>query len=65
MYTLILFTKTQWGTLFFAAQLALQVKAACAALPSEILNSALDIDICDKLKQYLTDQTFWKGVAAM
>jgi hypothetical protein len=65
VYTLILFTKTRWGTVFFAAQRAHKVKAACAALPSEILNSDLDIDICDKLKQLLTDQTYWKGVAAM
>jgi hypothetical protein len=64
-YVLILFTKTRWGTVFFAAQRASLVKAACAALPSEILNSDLDIDICDQLKHQVTDPTYWKGVAAM
>ena len=64
-YVLILFTKTRWGTVFFAAQRANRVKAACAALPSEILNSDLDIDIPDKLKQLLTDPLYWKGVAAL
>ena len=64
-YVLILFTKTRWGTVVFAAQRANVVKAACAALPSEILNSDLDIDISDKLKQLLTDPLYWKGVAAM
>jgi hypothetical protein len=64
-YVLILFTKTRWGTVFFAAQRANVVKAACAALPSEIVHSDLDIDIPDKLKQLLTDPLYWKGVSAM
>jgi hypothetical protein len=64
-YVLMLFTRTRWGTVFFAAQRANLVKAACSALPSEIVNSDLDIDICDKLKQLLTDPLFWKGAAAL
>ncbi|ETV94435.1 hypothetical protein H310_11763 [Aphanomyces invadans] len=38
-YVLILYTKTRWGAVFFAAQRASKVKAACAALPGEILNA--------------------------
>ncbi|RHY22795.1 hypothetical protein DYB32_009393 [Aphanomyces invadans] len=38
-YVLILYTKTRWGAVFFAAQRASKVKAACAALPGEILNT--------------------------
>jgi hypothetical protein len=64
-YVLILFTKTRWGTIYFAAQRASVVKAACAALPSEILNSDLDIDIPVQLKRQVTDPMYWKGVAAM
>jgi hypothetical protein len=64
-YVLILFTKTRWGTVFFTAQCANTVKAACATLPSEILNVELDIDICDKLKTLVTDPTYWKGIATM
>lgn len=63
---LVLFTKTGWGTVFYAAQRANLVKSACAALPEEILNSDLDIDtMCDKLKQLVTDPVYWKGVTAM
>ena len=64
-YTLILFTKTRWGTVFYFAQRATRVKAACAALPREILNSDLDIDMCKELKQLLTDPVYWKRVASM
>jgi hypothetical protein len=64
-YTLILFTKTWWGKVFYAAQRATVVKAACAALPGEILNSDLDIDMCEELKQLLTDPSFWKRVASV
>ena len=63
-YNLILFTKTRWGTVYFAAQRASVVKAACASLPGEILNADLDIDMCDKLKALVTDPAYWKGVAA-
>jgi hypothetical protein len=64
-YTLILFTKTRWGTFFYAAQGATVVNAACAALPGEILNSDLDINMCEELKQLLTNSSFWKRVASM
>lgn len=64
-YVLILFTKTRWGTVFYSAQRATLVKSACAALPGEIMNSDLDIDISDKFKQLVTDPAYWKGVAAM
>ena len=47
------------------AQRASVVKAACAALPSEILNSDLDINVSDQLKRQVTDPMYWKGVAAM
>jgi hypothetical protein len=63
-YVLILFTKTRWGTVYYAAQRATAVKAACASLPGEIMNGDLDIDMCDKLKQLVTDPSYWKGVAA-
>ena len=63
-YTLILFTKTRWGTVYYAAQRASLVKTACASLPGEIMNADLDIDMCDKLKQLVTDPAYWKGVAA-
>lgn len=63
-YMLILFTKTRWGTVYYAAQRATLVKAACASLPGEILNGDLDIDMCEKLKQLVTDPAYWKGVAA-
>ena len=63
-YNLILFTKTRWGTVYYAAQRASVVKAACASLPGEILNADLDIDMCDKLKALVTDPAYWKGVAA-
>ncbi|RHY29491.1 hypothetical protein DYB32_005437 [Aphanomyces invadans] len=64
-YVLILYTKTRWGNVFFAAQRASKVKAACAALPGEILNSDLDIDINADLRMLLTDPAYWRGVAAM
>jgi hypothetical protein len=64
-YVLILFTKTRWGTVFYAAQRATAVKAACAALPGEILNSDLDIDISENLKMLVTDPAYWKRVASM
>jgi hypothetical protein len=64
-YGLILFTKTRWGSVVFAAQRANVVKAACAVLPSEILSYDLDIDISDKFEQLLTDPLYWKGVEAM
>ncbi len=38
---------------------------ACTALPGEILNTELDIDICNELKALVTDPTYWKGVDAM
>jgi hypothetical protein len=63
-YNLILFTKRRWGTVYYAAQRASVVKAACASLPGEILNADLDIDMCDKLKALVTDPAYWKGVAA-
>ena len=63
-YTLILFTKTRWGTVYYAAQRATRVKTACASLPGEIMNADLNIDMCDKLKQLVTDPAYWKGVAA-
>jgi hypothetical protein len=63
--TYIFTTKTQWGTVSFAAQHASLVKAACVALPSKILNSDLYIDVCDQLKHQVTDPTYWKGLAAM
>jgi hypothetical protein len=63
-YILILFTKTRWGTVYYAAQRASLVKTACASLPGEIMNSDLDIDMTDKLKTLVTDPTYWKGVAA-
>ncbi|RHY18354.1 hypothetical protein DYB32_010394 [Aphanomyces invadans] len=62
---LILYTKTRWGTVFFAAQRVSKVKAACAAQPGEILNADLDIDISDDLYMLLTDPAYWRGVAAM
>jgi hypothetical protein len=49
-YVLILFTKTRWGTAFYTAQRASTVRVACEALPGEILNAELDIDLCDELK---------------
>jgi hypothetical protein len=66
-YMLILFTKTRWGTVFFTTQRANTVKATsvCAMLPSEILNTKLDIDICDELKALVTNPAYWKGVVAM
>ena len=42
-----------------------KVKAACAALPGEILNADLDIDISDDLKTLLTDPAYCNGVEAM
>jgi hypothetical protein len=63
-YTLFLFTKTRGGTVYYAAQQATRVKTACASLPGEIMNADLDIDMCDKLKQLVTDPAHWKGVAA-
>jgi hypothetical protein len=41
------------------------VKAACASLPGEILNSDLDIDMSEDLKQLVTDPACWKCVASM
>lgn len=64
-YVLILFTKTRWGTVYYSAQRAAKVKAACAALPGEILNSDLDIDMCENLKKLVTDPAYWKRVASM
>ncbi len=64
-YMLIFFTKTRWGTVYYAAQRASTVKSACASLPSEILNANYDIDISDELKALVTDQSYWKGVSAM
>jgi hypothetical protein len=64
VYTLFLFTKTQWGTVYYAAKRASAVKTVCASLPGKILNSDLDIDMCDKLKTLVTDPVYWKGVAA-
>ena len=64
-YVLILFTKTRWGTVYYTAQRATAVKAACASLPGEILNSDLDIDMSEDLKQLVTDPAYWKRVASM
>ena len=64
-YMLILFTKTRWGTVSYAAERANTVKSACASLPGEILNADYDIDICDELKDLVTNQSYWKGVVAM
>ncbi len=61
----ILFTKTRWGTVFFIAQCASTIKAVCAALLGEILNTKLDIDVCNELKALVTDPAYWKGVATM
>jgi hypothetical protein len=61
---ILLFTKTRWGTVYYAAQRATAVKAACPSLPGEILNGDLDIDMFKKLKQLVTDPSYWKGVAA-
>jgi hypothetical protein len=63
-YVLMLFTKTRWGTMYYAAQQAMAVKAACASLPGESMNEDLDIDMCNRLKQLVTDPAYWKGVAA-
>jgi hypothetical protein len=57
-YVFILFTKTRWGTVIFTVRRASTVKAACAVLPSEILNAELDIDICDELKALVIDPTY-------
>ncbi len=57
-YVLILFMKTRWGTVFFTAQHASTVKAACTALPGKILNVELDIDICDELKALVADPAY-------
>ena len=65
MYVLILFTKTRWGIVYYAAQRANTVKLACTLLPCKILNADYDIDICDKLKVLVTYQFYWKGVFAM
>jgi hypothetical protein len=46
-------------------QRASTVKAACPALPGEILNAEINIDLCDELKALVTDPAYWKGVAAM
>jgi hypothetical protein len=62
---LIFFTKTRWGTVYYAAQRASTVKSACASLPGEILNADYDIDISNELKALVTDQSYWKGVSAM
>jgi hypothetical protein len=65
-YVLILFTKTRWGTVYYSAQQAAAVKAVCAALPGEILNSDLDIDMSENLKKLVTgDPAYWKQVALM
>jgi hypothetical protein len=57
-YILILFMKTRWGTVYFAAQQALLGKAACASLTGKIMNADLNIDICDKLKTLVTDPSY-------
>ena len=54
-YTLILFTKTQWGSVYYAAQQESAVKAARALFPGEIMNANLDIGISDRLKTLVTD----------
>ena len=64
-YVLILFTKTRWGTVFVTAQRDSTVKTSCAVLPGEIMNSDCDLQMSDELKSLLTDQRFWKAVAAM
>lgn len=51
--------------MFYAAQRATKVKAACAALPREILNSDLDIDMSESLKQLVTDPAYWKRVSSV
>jgi hypothetical protein len=62
---LILFTRSRWATVFFAAQRANRVKAACAALPGEITHAELDIDMPEDLRELLIDPAFWRGVSAM
>jgi hypothetical protein len=62
---LILFTKSRWTTVFFAAQRANRVKQACTDLPGEISHPNLDIDISDELRSMLIDSAYWKGVTAM
>jgi hypothetical protein len=57
-YMFILFTKTRWGIVFFTAQRVSTVKVVCAALPGEILNTELDIDICDEFKALVIDPTY-------
>jgi hypothetical protein len=57
-FVLILFTKTRWDTVFYTAQRASTVKAACAALPGAILNAELDIDLCEELKALVTDPAY-------
>ncbi|CAK9883250.1 unnamed protein product [Sphagnum jensenii] len=57
--------QTRWGTVFYTAQRANKVKAAIAALPSEILYSELDIDLPEELKMLVTDASYWKGVTAL
>jgi hypothetical protein len=64
-FFLILFTKTRWGTVYFAAQRAYRVKQACASLPGEITHSELDIDISDDLSSILVDTGYWKGFSAL
>ncbi len=64
-YVFILFTKTQWGIVFFITQRVSTIKVTCAALPSVILNTKLDINICDEHKALVTDPIYWKGVVAM
>lgn len=61
-YVLILFTKTRWGTVYYAAQ---RIKLACASLPSIIFYADHDIDISDKLKALIIKQSYWKSVSAM
>lgn len=64
-YVLILFTKIQWGTIYYAAQRARIVKSACVSFPGKILYADYDIDVSHKLKALVIDQSYWKGMSAM
>ena len=59
------FHKSRWGTIYYTAQHATAVIAACASLPGEILNSDLDINMSEDLKHLVTDPVHWKRMASM
>ena len=49
----------------YAAQSAITFKTACAALPCQILNDDVDIEISNELKTLISKPVYWKGVAVM